>query len=183
MEVRSWYRGAANQDGGYDRNLARRKYDLLRCPDWFLEEVMEAFGTLHFLPVHFEPEFDQIIEDPADKRPVFCVPPLSQAAKYLQKAAKEIKQFPDHTILFLITARTEAYSWHDHVFGQAALFLLKGPFRFIGHEKGLSAVLVAYGNISDEAIENLRGIASVILPEGCLTCTGGKSAQINNNEE
>lgn len=148
----------------------RCKYDALREPDWFLDRVEEAFGEVTFLSSRFNPMVDKIINQEQDGEPqrIFIVPPFSLAARYLEQAATEIKERPESTIIFLISARTEAFSWHDHVFGKATLVFLKGPFRFVGLDKGLSAALVIYGDCPIECLAYLSDMGSVVLPTSVL---------------
>jgi hypothetical protein len=148
----------------------RRKYDNLQEPNWFLDRVEEAFGEVSFLNSQFDLAVDKMLTEAQTQR-IFIVPPFSLAARYLERAALEIKERPDSTIMFLISARTEAFSWHDHVFGIATLLFLKGPFRFVGLDKGLSAALVIYGKCPIEHLDYLSDMGTVVLPSQCLSGT------------
>lgn len=144
---------------------SRAKYDNLQEPEWFLPKLKEFFGKVSVLKRYFDPNIDSFFEDTESGETVFCVPPFSQAAKYLELAADEIRKNPLRTIVFLISARTEAYSWHDHVFGKASILFIKGPFRFIGLDKGLSASLIIYGNCPDTVISKMTEMGTVITPQ------------------
>jgi hypothetical protein len=146
----------------------RHKYDVLREPHWFLERIKEAFGDVNFLSSRFDLAIDNILGEEQNQR-IFIVPPFSLAARYLERAAMESVAKPDSTIIFLISARTEAFSWHDHVFGKANILFLKGPFRFVGLDKGMSASLIIYGKCSHEALVKLSDMGTVITPASKIT--------------
>lgn len=152
-----------------DNESFRRKYDALREPDWFLDRIEEAFGEVVFLNSRFNPNLDNIVSETQTSQKIFIVPPFSLAARYLERAAIETKERPDTTVIFLISARTEAFSWHDHVFGKATLMFLKGPFRFVGIDKGMSAALVIYGNCPQKSLDMLSDMGTVILPASVLS--------------
>jgi hypothetical protein len=172
--INSWNRDAVSYSSQEYSQIRRsnesfrRKYDVLREPQWFLERVEEAFGDVNFLSSRFDPAVDNILGEEQNQR-IFVVPPFSLAARYLERAAIETKAKPDSTIIFLISARTEAFSWHDHVFGIANILFLKGPFRFIGLDKGMSASLIIFGKCSQEALVKLSDMGTIITPASKLT--------------
>lgn len=152
----------------FSRYEARAKYDVLKEPEWFAAKIKEVFGH-NVAPIaeDFDPLFDVFLSNMPDGTKVtFGVPPFSQAAKYLEIAADESSRNPDHKIMFLISARTEAYSWHEHVFGKAYVLFLRGPFRFIGLDRGVSAALVIYGQLSDLEKARLCTLGSIVEPSG-----------------
>ena len=152
----------------HKRQLSRQKYDVLKEPEWFLERVQEAFGSLTFLNSRFDPAIDMILTSEQDQT-VFIVPPFSVAAKFLELASHEAIRRPNSTILFLISARTEAFSWHDHLFGKAYVQFIRGPFRFVGLDKGLSAAFIIYGKCSEENLEKIGDLGTIITPMGIKT--------------
>ena len=148
---------------------ARAKYDVLKEPEWFLVKMKEVFGNIVPIASDFDPLFDVFLSNmPEGYSATFGVPPFSQAAKYLEIAADESLRNPDHKIMFLISARTEAYSWHEHVFGKASILFLRGPFRFIGLDRGVSAALVIYGKLSDLEKSRLGCLGSIVEPSGVV---------------
>jgi hypothetical protein len=148
----------------HQNNLSRSKYDNLQEPEWFLAKMKDFFGQISLINFPFNPDQEGLFRDASVGDTVFCVPPFSQAAKYLEASLDTVRAFPERRVALLISARTEAYSWHDHVFGKATVLFLKGPFRFVGLDKGISAALVIYGDCPDSLIKRLTEMGTVISP-------------------
>lgn len=160
-----WTAVDRTQSRQFQNSISRAKYDNLQEPEWFFAKMKELFGKVIPLEFPFDPDLDTLLVGVQDGETLFCVPPFSQAAKFLELASVETRAHPERTVAYLISARTEAYSWHDHVFGKATILFLKGPFRFVGLDKGLSAALVIYGNCPESVIKKLTDMGTVITPK------------------
>lgn len=150
------------------REPFRRKYDVLKEPAWFLDRIEKAFGKVSQLNGDFDPAVDNILGEEQNQT-IFCVPPFSLAAMFLERAAIETKANPENTVIFLISARTEAFSWHKNVFGIANVLFLKGPFRFVNFDRGMSASLIIFGKCSKETLLKLSDMGTIITPASVLS--------------
>lgn len=57
---------------------------------------------------------------------VWCNPPYSKVAKWIEKAATE----KSLVTVMLIPARTDTKAWHDHIFGKAEARFVRGRLKF-----------------------------------------------------
>jgi len=66
---------------------------------------------------------------------VFCNPPYSKTAKFLEKAHEELRLGNCKTAVFLIFANTETKYFHNYILGKAEIRFLKGRLKFFGRNK------------------------------------------------
>lgn len=59
---------------------------------------------------------------------VFCNPPYSQNAKWVEKCYTESKK--GSTVVLLIPARTDTRWFHNYIYGKAEIRFLKGRLKF-----------------------------------------------------
>jgi phage N-6-adenine-methyltransferase len=59
---------------------------------------------------------------------VWCNPPYSQVARWVEKAHKAAEH--GATVVLLVAARTSTVWWHEHVAPYAEIRFIKGRLRF-----------------------------------------------------
>ena len=64
---------------------------------------------------------------------VFCNPPYSCIAKWVEKAYREAQQ-DNTTVVLLIPARTDTRYFHDFIMHRSEIRFIRGRLRFSGHE-------------------------------------------------
>lgn len=60
---------------------------------------------------------------------VFCNPPYSEAAKWVEKAYRE-SQKPNTVVVMLIPSRTDTRYFHDYIWHRSEIRFIKGRLRF-----------------------------------------------------
>lgn len=64
---------------------------------------------------------------------MFCNPPYSNIAQWVEKAYRETKQ--DNTIVvLLIPSRTDTKYFHDYIYQRSEIRFVKGRIRFSGKD-------------------------------------------------
>lgn len=64
---------------------------------------------------------------------VFCNPPYSKIAKWVEKAYREAQQ-DNTTVVLLIPARTDTRYFHDFIMHRSEIRFIRGRLKFSGHE-------------------------------------------------
>ena len=64
---------------------------------------------------------------------VFCNPPYSCIAKWVEKAYREAQQ-DNTTVVLLIPARTDTRYFHDFIMHRSEIRFIRGRLKFSGHE-------------------------------------------------
>ena len=63
---------------------------------------------------------------------VFCNPPYSKIAKWVEKAYREALQ-DKTTVVLLIPARTDTRYFHDFILHRSEIRFIRGRLKFSGH--------------------------------------------------
>ena len=98
---------------------------------------------------HKAPKFYTIKEDGLAQswagQVVFCNPPYSQAAQWIEKAYQEGHQ-TNTTVVLLIPARTDTRYFHNYILNRAEVRFIKGRLKFGGSKNAapFPSMLVIY---------------------------------------
>ena len=96
---------------------------------------------------------------PDENETVFVSPSPSHTAKFIEESAKHHEGSPYNSrTIMLVTSKTEAFSWHIHVFGKASVLFIRGPVKFENSYKKLPCSLLIYGKLTQEEETKLQSI-------------------------
>lgn len=81
---------------------------------------------------------------------VFCNPPYSKIATWVEKAYSESKK-PGTVVVLLIPSRTDTRWFHNFIYGKAEIRFIKGRLKFGGakYNAPFPSMIVIYGGDSD----------------------------------
>lgn len=65
---------------------------------------------------------------------IFCNPPYSEVARWLEKAYQEVQAGRAQTVVCLIPVRTDQAWWHEKVWGRGEVWWIRGRLHFIGKD-------------------------------------------------
>ena len=119
-----------------------RQSDEWETPQKVFDELNDEFNfTLdpcateenHKCKKFYTKEDDGLSKDWGGQR-VFCNPPYSKIAKWVEKAYRESRT--DHTVIvLLIPSRTETKYFHDFILHRSEVRFIKGRLRFSGSDE------------------------------------------------
>lgn len=118
-----------NRPGGY---FPKSKTDKWGTPPDFYKELDKEFNFNYDpCPIDWEPDTheDGLLTEWGTR--TFCNPPYSKTLKFIKKAHEEWKK--GKLIVMLLNNNTENQAFHEYIYHQAEVRLLKGRLRFVDY--------------------------------------------------
>ena len=161
-------------------------------PGWFIDPIKKAVGGFDLDPasgaeavdhadVQYTEEEDGLVQDWFGT--VWCNPPFSDKADWIEKAYEEYNRGNAELILLLLPVDTSAGWFHEYVVRADAIWFKKGRLSFDGSDNwspNFGVMLAIFGDYSED-LSQILSHRGILIEEG--TWHGATEKQLTEYAE